>query len=278
MEIELHALVPDPVLPVSAPASTRTHVPRGYGVQEQCLPFTAAASAGLLIKSPISFGFCPPRCRAVWRASVCATLPIPRALAAERFLRPGSSVERLRRKRVQSRTYPVCRSGRTTARAQRRSPGAQLLRSRRPGGAVQAAPPVRASDARRRRQPVHVADQPSRTAADRRRSRRNRLVRPPGQPGGTSADGLVAARGGGGRGGVRSSSCTGRREAPKSQSWRRARRRARHFNAICFAGMSDIPRTAVSTRSSREAVTDGSMRAMMARTTARNRRRDAGKQ
>jgi hypothetical protein len=59
MEIELHALVPDPVLPESAPASTRAHVPRGYGVQEQCLPFTAAASAGLLIKSPISFGFCP---------------------------------------------------------------------------------------------------------------------------------------------------------------------------------------------------------------------------
>jgi hypothetical protein len=58
MEIELHGLVPDPVLPVSAPASTRAHVPRGYGVQEQCLPFTAAASAGLLIRSPFSFGFC----------------------------------------------------------------------------------------------------------------------------------------------------------------------------------------------------------------------------
>jgi hypothetical protein len=35
-------------------------VPRGYGVQEQCLPFTAAASAGLLIHSPFSFGFCTP--------------------------------------------------------------------------------------------------------------------------------------------------------------------------------------------------------------------------
>ena len=60
MEIEVHPLVPDPVLPTSAPASTRTHVPRGYGVQEQCLPFTAAASAGLLIHSPFSFGFCAP--------------------------------------------------------------------------------------------------------------------------------------------------------------------------------------------------------------------------
>ncbi len=60
MEIEVHALVPDPVLPTSAPASTRAHVPRGYGVEEQCLPFTAAASAGLLIHSPFSFGFCAP--------------------------------------------------------------------------------------------------------------------------------------------------------------------------------------------------------------------------
>jgi hypothetical protein len=60
MEIEVHPLVPDPVLPVSAPASTRADVPRGYGVQEQCLPFTAAASAGLLLRSPFSFGFCAP--------------------------------------------------------------------------------------------------------------------------------------------------------------------------------------------------------------------------
>ena len=60
MKIELHALVPDPVLPITAPASTRANVPRGYGVQEQCLPFTAATSAGLLIRSPFSFGYCAP--------------------------------------------------------------------------------------------------------------------------------------------------------------------------------------------------------------------------
>lgn len=60
MQVEVHALVPDPLLPTSAPTSTRAVVPRGYGVQEQCLPFTAAASAGLLIRSPFSFGFCSP--------------------------------------------------------------------------------------------------------------------------------------------------------------------------------------------------------------------------
>ena len=60
MEIEVHPLVPDPVLPTAAPPSTRAEVPQGYGVQEQCLPFTAAASAGLLIRAPFSFGFCDP--------------------------------------------------------------------------------------------------------------------------------------------------------------------------------------------------------------------------
>jgi hypothetical protein len=60
MEIEVHALVPDPVLPVRASASTRAVVPKGYGVQEQCLPFTAAASTGLLLRSPFSFGCCAP--------------------------------------------------------------------------------------------------------------------------------------------------------------------------------------------------------------------------
>jgi hypothetical protein len=60
VEVEVHALVPDPVLPTTAPASTRADVPHGYGVQEQCVPFTAAASAGLLIRSPFSFGFCAP--------------------------------------------------------------------------------------------------------------------------------------------------------------------------------------------------------------------------
>jgi hypothetical protein len=43
-------------------------VPAGYGVQEQCLPFTAATALGLVIPAPITFGHCPqadvpPGCR-----------------------------------------------------------------------------------------------------------------------------------------------------------------------------------------------------------------------
>lgn len=53
-------LVPNLALPHSAPARTRFPIPAGYGVQEQCLPFTAASGLGLLIASPISFGFCVP--------------------------------------------------------------------------------------------------------------------------------------------------------------------------------------------------------------------------
>src|SRR5262249_8290361 len=47
-------------LPIAAPAATRSPVPPGYGVQEHCLPFTAAAALGFLIRSPISFGLCAP--------------------------------------------------------------------------------------------------------------------------------------------------------------------------------------------------------------------------
>ncbi len=60
MEVAVHPLVPNAVLPVRAPASTRARVPPGYGVQEQCLPFTAAAASGLLIRSPFDFGVCKP--------------------------------------------------------------------------------------------------------------------------------------------------------------------------------------------------------------------------
>jgi uncharacterized protein DUF6065 len=58
VNVHILPLVPDAVLPVVAPATTRSTVPHGYGVQEQCLPFTAATALGLLVKSPISFGFC----------------------------------------------------------------------------------------------------------------------------------------------------------------------------------------------------------------------------
>jgi hypothetical protein len=62
-------LVPNAPLPKAAPARTRDKVPDGYGTQEQCLPFTVAASLGFLIPSPIAFGFClpeemPPEARA----------------------------------------------------------------------------------------------------------------------------------------------------------------------------------------------------------------------
>ena len=60
MEIQILSLVPDAVLPVQAPAATRPKVPHGYGVQEQCVPFTAAAALGCLVRSPISFGLCRP--------------------------------------------------------------------------------------------------------------------------------------------------------------------------------------------------------------------------
>lgn len=59
IEVEIFPLVSKVTLPVVAPAGTRPQVPPGYGVQEHCLPFTAATALGFLIKSPISFGVCP---------------------------------------------------------------------------------------------------------------------------------------------------------------------------------------------------------------------------
>jgi len=59
-DVGILPLVPNAPLPKAAPARTREHVPSGYGTQEQCLPFTVAASLGFLIPSPIAFGFCLP--------------------------------------------------------------------------------------------------------------------------------------------------------------------------------------------------------------------------
>ncbi len=59
-EIQVFPLVANVALPEPAPAKTRARVPPGYGVQEQCLPFTAATALGFLVKSPIDFGLCLP--------------------------------------------------------------------------------------------------------------------------------------------------------------------------------------------------------------------------
>jgi hypothetical protein len=53
-------LIPNALLPQPASARTRSSIPPGYGVQEQCLPFAAASALGFLIPSPIRFGLCPP--------------------------------------------------------------------------------------------------------------------------------------------------------------------------------------------------------------------------
>lgn len=53
-------LVPNLAHPRPASARTRSPIPAGYGVQEQCVPFTAASALGFLIGSPIRFGLCIP--------------------------------------------------------------------------------------------------------------------------------------------------------------------------------------------------------------------------
>lgn len=58
MDVNILSLVSGVVLPTAAPAVARSEIPPGYGVQEQCLPFTAATALGFLIRSPITFGFC----------------------------------------------------------------------------------------------------------------------------------------------------------------------------------------------------------------------------
>ena len=79
-------LVPTTFLPQPASAQTRAAIPSGYGVQEQCLPFTAASALGFVIPSPIGFGLCapselPPGCRA-FRS------PLDRPAADGRFADP----------------------------------------------------------------------------------------------------------------------------------------------------------------------------------------------
>ena len=58
--VELFPLVPGLPLPTHATGRVRREIPAGYGVQEQCLPFVAAASLGFLVPSPINFGLCAP--------------------------------------------------------------------------------------------------------------------------------------------------------------------------------------------------------------------------
>ena len=57
--VQIAPLVPNIPMPYIAGPRTRAIVPSGYGVQEQCLPFTAASGLGFLIPSPIRFGHCP---------------------------------------------------------------------------------------------------------------------------------------------------------------------------------------------------------------------------
>lgn len=87
--VKLIPLVPNIALPRAASARTRTSVPAGYGVQEQCLPFTAASALGVIIPSPIRFGFClidelPTGCRAFRspanRPDTAGNFPEPRVL------------------------------------------------------------------------------------------------------------------------------------------------------------------------------------------------------
>jgi len=56
--VSIVPLVPHLALPQASSAHTRAPVPPGPGVQEHCLPFTAASALGLLIPSPIRFGWC----------------------------------------------------------------------------------------------------------------------------------------------------------------------------------------------------------------------------
>jgi hypothetical protein len=58
--VAVAGLVPRFLPPRPASPRTRDRPPPGYGVREQCLPFTAAAALGLAIPAPFSWGFCPP--------------------------------------------------------------------------------------------------------------------------------------------------------------------------------------------------------------------------
>jgi len=58
-DVSIVPLAPNVPLPQRASPRTRDSIPQGYGIQEQCLPFTAASALGFLIPSPIRFGHCP---------------------------------------------------------------------------------------------------------------------------------------------------------------------------------------------------------------------------
>jgi uncharacterized protein DUF6065 len=60
LDVSILPLCDGAVLPTEALAATRPRVPPGYGVQEHCLPFTTATALGLLVRAPITFGFCDP--------------------------------------------------------------------------------------------------------------------------------------------------------------------------------------------------------------------------
>jgi hypothetical protein len=78
--LTLVPLVPELPLPRPASAQTRSAVPAGPGVQEQCLPFTAASALGFVIPCPIRFGICgpaevPPGCHAFRSPVEAAAVP-----------------------------------------------------------------------------------------------------------------------------------------------------------------------------------------------------------
>ena len=89
MDLQILPLVPRVALPDQARAALRADVPSGYGVQEQCLPFTAATALGLIVPSPISFGLCPlpdvPRGAHAFRSPVEPHLPQQPAYDARVF-------------------------------------------------------------------------------------------------------------------------------------------------------------------------------------------------
>jgi len=76
-DVHIVPLVANLELPRRASPRLRAEVPAGYGVEEQCLPFTAANGLGFVIPSPITFGWCaagdvPQSCRAF-----APPMPIP---------------------------------------------------------------------------------------------------------------------------------------------------------------------------------------------------------
>ena len=75
-------LVPNLILPSPASPRTRSQIPEGYGVQEQCLPFTAASGLGVLVPSPVRFGLCSteevPEGARTFRSPVQSSEPEPR--------------------------------------------------------------------------------------------------------------------------------------------------------------------------------------------------------